>query len=259
VARSRFDLDGKVALVTGGNGGIGLGMARGLAEHGADVVIWGTNPAKTAAAEADLKVLGGRVFAQLVDVSDKATVEAATAEALARMGRLDCVIANAALGGVFTPFTEVTMEEYGRTVAVNLGGVFWTLQAACRHMIERAEAGDPGGSLVAVSSIGAFKSYSGVEPYVAAKGALLSLTRSLAVGHGRYGIRANCIIPGFVATEMTQGLRDDPAMAQASLARIPAARWGEPDDLAGIAVYLASDASRYHTGDSLAVDGGYLA
>ena len=149
-----FDLTGKVALVTGGNSGIGLGMAEGLAQAGASIVIWGTNEQKNRDAEAKLLGHGVKVLAQRVDVSDEAAVVAAMAEAVAAMGRVDFVAANAGIGGG-APFAAMPTEIWRRVLAVNLDGVFFTLREACKHIAERAKAGDPGGSLVVTSSVSA--------------------------------------------------------------------------------------------------------
>lgn len=252
-----FDLTGKVALVTGGNGGIGLGMAVALAQAGADVVIWGNKPEKNAAAEAQLKAHGGRVAVARVDVADETAVEAGIADAVASMGRVDFVAANAGLGLGSPGFDRMTTESWHRIMAVNLDGVFWTFRAAARHMRERAEAGDAGGSLVVTSSTSAIHGAPRNQAYAATKGAVLPLIRGIAVEYARYGVRANAILPGWIRSDMTQGAQDNPKFAERVIPRVPLRRWGEPEDFGGIAVYLASDASRFHTGDSFVIDGGY--
>jgi NAD(P)-dependent dehydrogenase (short-subunit alcohol dehydrogenase family) len=252
-----FDLSGKVALITGGNSGIGLGMAEGLAQAGASVVIWGTNEAKNLAAEANLLEHGVRVLAQRVDVSDEARVAAAMEEAVVAMGRVDFVCANAGMGAG-APFTEMTTDIWRRVTAVNLDGVFWTFREACKHMVERAKAGDPGGSLAVTSSVSAIHGAPRNEAYASTKGAVLAMVRGLAVEFARYGVRANSILPGWIATDMTAGAQNQDAFTEKVIkARVPARRWGEPEDFAGIAVYLASDASRFHSGDTFVIDGGY--
>jgi NAD(P)-dependent dehydrogenase (short-subunit alcohol dehydrogenase family) len=252
-----FDLTGKVALVTGGNGGIGLGMADALAQAGADLVIWGTNEAKNAAAEAQLKAHGRRVLTQRIDVSNEQAVIAGMAEAAAKMGRLDTVIANAGVGGGAPSFAEMSTEVYRRVMSVNLDGVFFTFREACKHMVERAKAGDPGGSLVVTSSTSAIHGAARNEAYGATKAAVLSMVRAIAVEHARYGVRANSVLPGWIATDMTDGAQHNDKFNDQVIKRVPFRRWGEPEDFGGVAVYLASDASRFHTGDSLVVDGGY--
>jgi NAD(P)-dependent dehydrogenase (short-subunit alcohol dehydrogenase family) len=252
-----FDLTGKVALVTGGNGGIGLGMAEGLAAAGADVVIWGGNPEKLASAAAKLKAHGRRVLAQRCDVADEAQVERSVAEALAAFGRLDSCFANAGVSQTRAALPEFPTAEWRRVMSVNLDGAFFTLRAVSRHMVARAQAGDPGGRLIAVASTAAVHGPARAAAYAASKGALLALMRSLAVELARHGITANSILPGWIETEMTAGRVADPKFAGAVLPRIPLRRWGDGTDFAGIATYLASDASRYHTGDSFVIDGAY--
>jgi NAD(P)-dependent dehydrogenase (short-subunit alcohol dehydrogenase family) len=249
-----FDLTGRVALVTGGNGGIGLGMARGLAAAGAHVAIAGTDPTKNANAAAELEALGGGgVLALRCDVADEVAVETAFAEVLDRFGRLDACFANAALAAPSTPFVDQTLADLRAILRVNVEGTFLTLRAAARHMV----AGGEGGSLVTVSSLGQLQGMATYEPYSASKGAVASLTLDLAVELARHGIRANVIQPGFVRTAMTPHL-DDEGFQRHVLRRVPARRWGEPDDFAGLAVYLTSPASAYHTGQEFLVDGGYL-
>lgn len=257
MAYAPFDLTGKVALVTGGNGGIGLGMADALAQAGADVVIWGNKPEKNAAAQAQLRAHGGRVAVAQVDVADEAAVEAGVADAIATMGRVDFVAANAGMGLGSPGFDQMTTESWRRVMAVNLDGVFWTLRAAARHMRERAEAGDPGGSLLVTSSTSAIHGAPKNQAYAASKGAVLPLVRGIAVEYARYGVRANAILPGWIRSDMTQGAQDNPRFAEKVIPRVPMRRWGEPEDFGGIAVYLASDASRFHTGGSFVIDGGY--
>jgi NAD(P)-dependent dehydrogenase (short-subunit alcohol dehydrogenase family) len=257
MAYKPFDLTGKVALVTGGNGGIGLGMAEALAQAGSDVVVWGTNAAKNADAEAALKAHGVRVLVQKVNVADEAEVVAAMGQALAQMGRIDTVVANAGVGGGAKSFSEFSTETYRKVLGVNLDGVFFTLREACKHMVARAEAGDPGGSLIVTSSTSAIHGAPRNEAYGATKGAVLSMIRAIAVEHARYGVRANAILPGWIATDMTSSAQGNDKFTDQVIKRVPFRRWGEPEDFGGVAVYLASDASRFHTGDSLVVDGGY--
>ena len=257
MAYAPFDLKGKVALVTGGNGGIGFGMVEALAQAGADVVIWGSNPAKNADAEAKLKSTGVKVLAQVVNVADEAAVVAGMAEAVETMGRVDTVIANAGIGGGARSFAEFPTETYRRVLSVNLDGVFFTFREACKHIVARAGAGDPGGSLVAISSLSAIDGAARNEAYAATKGAVISMIRAIAVEHARYGVRANAILPGWIATDMTQGAQDNQTFTDKVISRVPSRRWGEPSDFGGVAVYLASDASRYHSGDSFVIDGGY--
>lgn len=253
-----FDLTGKVALVTGGNGGIGFGMVEALAQAGADVVIWGSNGKKNAAAAEALKDAGVRVLTQVVDVSDETAVREGMAEAVRQMGRIDTVVANAGIGGGASSFSDFPTETYRRVLAVNLDGVFFTFREACKHMVARADGGDKaGGSLVVISSLSAYDGAPRNEAYAATKGAVISMIRAIAVEHARYGVRANAVLPGWIATDMTAGAQGNDKFNDAVIRRVPVRRWGQPADFGGIAVYLASDASAFHTGDSFLIDGGY--
>ncbi|MCU0881933.1 MAG: SDR family oxidoreductase [Hyphomonadaceae bacterium] len=257
MAYSPFDLTGHVALITGGNRGIGLGMADALARAGAGVAIWGRKADANAAAVEALSAHGTAVKAWQVDVADEAAVVAAMADTADTMGRIDSVFANAGVGFGAPSFVEMSTEVYRKTLSVNLDGVFFTLREACRHMVARAKAGDPGGSLVGVASLAAIEGAARNEAYAATKGAVISMIKSIAVEHARYGVRANAILPGWIATDMTELAQNSPAFSEKVIPRVPARRWGTPDDFGGIAVYLASAASTYHTGDTLVVDGGY--
>jgi NAD(P)-dependent dehydrogenase (short-subunit alcohol dehydrogenase family) len=252
-----FNLAGHVALVTGGNRGIGYGFAEALADAGADVAIWGRNSATNKEAAAALAAKGVRVKAYDVDVSDEAAVVQAMADTAKEMGRIDSVFANAGVGFGAPSFVEMSTEVYRKTLAVNLDGVFWTLREACRHMVERAKAGDPGGSLVGVASLAAIEGAARNEAYAATKGGVISMIKSVAVEHARYGIRANAVLPGWIATDMTAMAQSAPAFAEKVIPRVPLRRWGEPKDFGGVAVYLASSASSYHSGDCFVIDGGY--
>ena len=251
-----FDLTGKVALVTGGNGGIGLGMADAMAQSGADIVIWGTNEAKNDAAVKSLRAHGKRVSARKVNVANEQEVIAGMRAAVAEMGRVDCVVANAGIGGG-APITELTTELFRKVHAVNEEGVFWTFREAAKHMIDRAKSGDANGSLVVVASTAGIEGAARNAAYGASKGAVMSMARALAVELARYGVRVNSIAPGWIATDMTAGAQNSPVFAEKVIPRVPARRWGQPEDFGGIAVYLASDASSYHTGETFVIDGGY--
>ena len=252
-----FDLTGHVTLVTGGNGGIGLGMAEGLAQAGADVMIWGTNPAKNASAVERLAQHGTRVQSRIVDVSGEQVVADAMQEAVQAMGRIDSVFANAGTGNEYQSFLDIGGDNYRRVMGINLDGVFWTVREACRHMKARATAGDAGGSIVVVSSMGSRFGTARNEDYGAAKSGVNGITRGVAVEFARYGIRCNSLLPGWVASELTKPLQESDAFTEKAIARVPMRRWGRPEELAGIAVYLASPASAFHTGDEILVDGGY--
>ena len=252
-----FDLTGRVALVTGGNGGIGLGMADAIAQSGADVAIWGTNEDKNKRAAEQLRAHGVKVYARKVDVSDEKQVVDGIGATVKDLGRIDAVFANAGVGFGAPSFIGMTTETYRKTLAVNLDGVFFTLREAARHMVDRAKAGDAGGSLVGIASLAAIEGAARNEAYAATKGGVISMIKSVAVEHARYGMRANAILPGWIATDMTAQAQAAPAFAEKVIPRVPARRWGEPEDFGGVAVYLTSDASSYHSGDTFVVDGGY--
>ncbi len=257
MAYSPFNLAGKVALITGGNGGIGLGMAEALAQAGAGIVIWGTNDDKNKTAEARLRAHGTKVLIQKVDVANEAQVVSGMKDAVANMGRVDAVFANAGIGSPARSFLDITAEQYRKVLSVNQDGVFFTLREGARHMRERVGKGDPGGSLVGVASLAAIEGAARNQHYAASKGAVISMIRGIAVEFARDGVRANAILPGWIATDMTAGAQTSPAFAEKVIPRVPSRRWGVPADFGGIAVYLASDASAYHSGDTLIVDGGY--
>lgn len=252
-----FDLKGKVALVTGGNRGIGLGMATGLARCGAKVAIWGGNEDRNRLAGEQLSGLGGEVLVQNCDISREEEVEARMAELVGHFGRLDACFANAGRSLPRTAFHEVTTEDWRELMGVNLDGTFFTLRAAARHMVERAKAADPGGRLVVTSSTSTIHGPAGAAAYGASKGALNVMTRALAVEYARYGITANAIVPGWIETDMTAPYIAESKFAGNVMPRIPQRRWGRGGDFSGIAAYLASDESAYHTGDCIVIDGAY--
>ena len=220
MAYSPFNLAGKVALVTGGNRGIGLGMAKALAQAGADIVIWGSNPERNIAAEAELLQHGVRVLAQTVDVSNEQAISKAMAEAAEAMGAVHTVIANAGIGIGAPSFVEMSTESYRKTLAVNLDGVFWTFREACRHMVERAKKGDPGGSIVGVASLAAIEGAARNQAYAATKGAVISMMKAVSVEHARYGVRANAILPGWIATDMTARSQENTVFAEIGRAHV---------------------------------------
>jgi NAD(P)-dependent dehydrogenase (short-subunit alcohol dehydrogenase family) len=255
-----FDLSGKTAIITGGNGGIGLGMADALVRAGCGVAIFGRNPEKNRNAVAQLSRLGGPVEAFACDVTDRASIEHAFAAALVRFGRVDGCFANAGIGGGGRqPFIERSPQEWRAMFATNLDGVFHVFQVALRHMIERAGRGDAGGRLVAMSSLAAIFGTARNEHYAAAKAGVNALVRALAVEHARYGITANAILPGWIRSDMTTGIMANEKFVANVLPRIPMRRFGDPGDFGGIAVYLMSEASSYHTADCFVIDGGYSA
>ena len=255
--KNLFDLTGKVALITGGNGGIGLGFAEGVAKQGADVCIWGRNAQKNSEVLAQLTEFGTKVHAVCCDVAVEASVEESFAETLEVFGRVDGCFANAGVAKSGR-FEEFSTEDWRHVMDVNLDGLFYTLRCAAKHMKQRAEAGDPGGRLIATSSLGALMGMARVEAYGASKGAVISMMQGLAVEYARWGVTANSVLPGHIETAMTEDNYANEKFANAILPRIPARRWGDRSDFEGIAAYLMSDASSYHTGDSLLIDGGFF-
>ena len=248
-----FDLSGKAAIVTGGNSGIGLAMAEGLARAGASVAIWGRNEQRNAEALERISSAGGAALALGVDVSEEQAVVDAFAETMEAFGHIDAVFANAGVGSVGTPFDEMTTDEWRHIFGVNMEGVFWTFREAVKHMKAAS-----GGSLVVTSSVAGDFGFPTGEHYAATKAGVRAVIRSLAVEYGKYGIRANAVAPGWVVTGMTDDFIEEDRFETMVKPRIPLGRWGRPEDFAGIAVYLASDASSWHTGDTITIDGGYL-
>ncbi len=247
-----FDLRGKTIVVTGGNRGIGLGMARGLASAGADLSLWARDEAQTEVARAELEPLGIEVQSVRCDVSQEADVVRATRATLDRFGRIDAGFANAGYGRGADAL-KMSLDEFRALLSVNLDGVFLTFREIGRHMSER----EGGGKLVAISSISALYGTPAQPHYAASKGGLEAMVRSYAVRLARYDVQVNAVQPGWVETDATAPAVNYEDFSKTIMARVPARRWGQPDDLAGIAIYLASEASRFHTGDTIRVDGGY--
>jgi NAD(P)-dependent dehydrogenase (short-subunit alcohol dehydrogenase family) len=255
-----FDLRGRVAVVTGGNGGIGLGIAQALASAGCDVSIWGRNAEKNKVAAATMAAGPGKVDIRICDVTDSASVSDAMRATLDTFGRVDGCFANAGIGGGGRrAFIDRSEEEWRTMFATNLDGVFHVFQAAARHMTERANNGDRFGRLVATSSLASLFGTARNEHYAATKAAINALVRALAVELARYGVTANAILPGWIKSEMTAKIMSDEKFVGHVMPRIPMRRFGEPSDFGGIAVYLMSGASSYHTADCFVIDGGYTA
>ena len=255
-----FDLTGRVAVITGGNGGIGLGIAQALSSAGCNVSIWGRNAEKNRLAAASMAAGPGKVDSHVCDVSSPTSVRDAMKATLNHFGRVDGCFANAGIGGGGRrAFIDRTEEEWRSMFATNLDGVFHVFQAAARHMTERAEAGDAFGRLVATSSLASLFGTARNEHYAATKAAINALCRALAVELARHGVTANAILPGWIKSDMTAGIMGNEKFVANVMPRIPMRRFGEPSDFGGIAVYLMSKASSYHTADCFVIDGGYTA
>jgi 2-deoxy-D-gluconate 3-dehydrogenase len=247
-----FDLTGKVAIVTGGNGGIGLGMARGLAQAGAAVVVAGRNAAKSEGAVKELQALGAKATAVEVDVRRPASCRAMIQAAVARFGRLDILVNNAGTNIRKQP-QDYTLEEYATVLETNLTSAFVCCQAAYPEMVRAG-----GGKIVNIGSMMSIFGASFTAPYAASKGGIVQLTKALATAWAKDNIQVNAVLPGWIDTDLTRQARQQVAgLHERVLARTPAGRWGTPDDHAGIAVFLASPASDFVTGTAIAVDGGY--
>jgi 2-dehydro-3-deoxy-D-gluconate 5-dehydrogenase len=251
---SAFDLTGRVAVVTGGNGGIGLGMAEGLARAGASVVLAARDTQKSRAALGQLASAGGACAAVAVDVLDKQSVEHLLAEAARQFGRVDILITNAGTN-IRKPPQDYSLEEWAEVVDINLRGTFLCAQAAYPHL---CRAG--GGKIITVGSMTSIFGASFAAPYSASKGGTVQLTKALATAWAKDNIQVNSVLPGWIDTDLTRRARKEVAgLEERVQARTPQGRWGTPADLAGIAVFLASRASDFITGTAIPVDGGYSA
>ncbi len=250
-----FDLTGTAAIITGGNGGLGLAMGRGLAKAGANVAIWARSEGKNAAAVEELRGLGaGDVLALTCDVADEAQIERAMAQTLAAFGRADVCFANAGISGAGSAIPDITAESWDRTMAINTRGTALVYKHVTRHMIDRAKAGDAGGKLVATSSGQSIMGVNRSSDYAASKAALNGLTRAAAFELARYQITANAVLFGYYETDITA--KADPKFAEWMNRRIPLRRPGDHAGLEGLAVFFASPHSDYITGQCLPVDGG---
>ena len=247
-----FDLTGRVALVTGGNGGIGLGMARGLAGAGAAVVVSGRNAEKSRRAVAELAGLGGEAAAIECDVADEAAVEALVRGTVDRFGRLDVLINNAGMN-IRKPVQDLTLAEWRRVLDTNLTSAFLACRAAYPIMKRNG-----GGKIINIGSMMSIFGTSFAPAYAASKGGIVQLTKAMASAWARDNIQVNAVLPGWIDTELTQNARREvQGLHDRVLARTPADRWGIPEDLSGIAVFLGGPASDFVTGTAIPVDGGY--
>jgi 2-dehydro-3-deoxy-D-gluconate 5-dehydrogenase len=247
-----FDLKGKVAIVTGGNGGIGLGMARGLARAGARVVVAARNKEKSSAAVRELQALGASALAVSVDVTDEKSVNALVSETVERCERLDILVNNAGIN-IRKPAHELSLEQWRTVLDTNLTSAFLCSRGAYPHM---KHAG--GGKIINVGSMLSIFGAPFAPAYGASKGGIVQLTKSLATAWARDNIQVNAVLPGWVDTDLTRQARKElQGLNERVLAGTPAGRWGSIDDFAGIAVFLASAASDFMTGTAIPLDGGY--
>jgi 2-dehydro-3-deoxy-D-gluconate 5-dehydrogenase len=247
-----FDLSGKVAIVTGGNGGIGLGMARGLARAGAAIAVVGRNEAKSAAAVGELTAAGTKAIAVEADVTDKAAVAAMTERVSRELGRIDILVNNAGIN-IRKPPDQLDIAEWDSVISTNLTSAFLCSQAVYPAM---KQAG--GGKIINIGSMMSIFGAGFAPAYAASKGGIVQFTRTCACAWAPDNIQANAILPGWIDTDLTKRARQEiGGLHDRVLARTPAARWGGIDDFAGIAVFLASPASDFVTGTAIPVDGGY--
>jgi len=247
-----FDLSGKVAIVTGGNGGIGLGMAEGLAAAGAAIVVAARNREKSEAAVAQLAALGASSTFIALDVADPASCRALVRETVERFGRLDILVNNAGMS-VRKPPQDLAVEEWHQVLDTNLTGALVCCQAAYPEMKRQG-----GGKIINIGSMFALFGAAYAVAYSASKGGLVQLTKSLATAWAADNIQVNAVLPGWIDTELTRDARQQVAgLHERVLRRTPAGRWGVPDDLAGVAVFLAAAASDFVTGAAIPVDGGF--
>ncbi|MBN9509136.1 MAG: glucose 1-dehydrogenase [Alphaproteobacteria bacterium] len=252
MAGNLFDLSGRVAVVTGGNGGIGLGMAEGLAGAGAAVLIVGRDAAKNAAAEARLREAGARAASLVADVADPAENRRLVAAAEERFGRLDIFVANAGIN-IRRPPEKYLPEEWNTILTTNLSSAFYGAQAAHPAMLKQK-----GGKVIVIGSMTSIFGASFAAAYSASKGGIVQLARALATAWARDNIQVNAVLPGWIDTDLTRtGRNEVDGLHERVLARTPAGRWGVPEDMAGIAVFLASRGSDFVTGAAIPVDGGY--
>jgi 2-deoxy-D-gluconate 3-dehydrogenase len=247
-----FDLNGKVAIVTGGNGGIGLGMARGLAEAGAAIAIVGRNEAKSVAAVTELEQVGAKAISVVADVTEKAAVADMVARVRRELGRIDILVNNAGINIRKAPHT-LDLAEWDSVIKTNLTSAF-----LCSQAVHPAMKAAGGGKIINIGSMMSIFGASFAPAYAASKGGIVQFTRSCAVAWAADNIQANAVLPGWIDTDLTRRAREQiDGLHDKVLARTPAARWGVTTDFAGIAVFLASPASDFVTGTAIPVDGGF--
>ena len=247
------DLSEKVFIITGGNGGIGLGLAEGIAEAGGAVAIWARNEEKNTDAVRALQDIGGEAKSYICDVSNEEEVIRTLASTVKDFGRVDGLFANAGRGGTGTPLVDTSLEDWRKVMAVNLDGVFLCLREASRQLISQGS----GGSLVAVSSTSAIHGAAGNEAYGTAKTAVTGLVRALAVSLARFQIRVNCLLPGWTVTELASPAFENEFFREVTTKRTPVRRWADPSEFKEVGAFLADPSQTFHTGQQVCVDGGY--
>jgi len=247
-----FALDGRVAVVTGGSRGIGKSIARALAEHGARVVVSSRKREACEAVVAEFAGLGLEAAAITCNINHADQLGALVDGTMARWGRIDCLVCNAALNPYYGPFLDIPDEAYDKTMAANVRSNMRLARLVVPQMVERRD-----GSIVVVSSIAGLKGSDLLGTYALSKAADMQLVRNLAVAYGRHNVRANAIAPGLVRTDFARALWQDPERAAAAVASYPLGRLGEPDDIAGVAVLLAGPAGAWITGQTIVIDGGW--
>ena len=246
-----FSLQDKVAVVTGSSKGIGKAIAEAMAAAGAKVVISSRKAEACEAVAAAINQGGGAAMARACNISEKADLQALVDATLNRWGRIDALVCNAAVNPYFGPLAEITDEAYDKTMNTNLRSNLWLCNMVIPQMATRG-----GGAVILISSIAAFKGHGNLGVYALSKAADNQLARSLAVEWGRSNLRVNCIAPGLVRTDMARALWEDPDRLAQALESYPLGRIGEPEDIAGAAVFLASRAGNFVTGQTLVIDGG---
>ncbi|WP_028984541.1 SDR family NAD(P)-dependent oxidoreductase [Sporichthya polymorpha] len=245
-------LAGLTAVVTGGNGGLGLGLAVGIAKAGGNVAIWARNAERNIAAVEEISRHGGRAIAVACDVSDEADIEAAMKQTVSELGPLGCFVANAGIHAA-TPLVDTSLDEWRRVVAVNLDGGFLCTREAARQFVSQGQ----GGAIIVVSSTIVRYGAAGNAAYAASKCGLAGLGRTLAVELARHRVRCNILIPGWTRTGMNIDLQANDAFLKATTSRTPVRRWANPEEFHEVAAFLADPKLTFHTGNEVFVDGGY--
>ena len=254
-ARARtglLDLSGRVVVVTGGNSGIGFGIAKGVVRAGGSVTIWARRPDRNERAVRDLIDMGGSAASYICDVADEGSVDACMTATIERFGRIDALVANAGTSSRYR-FADMPLEAWRQVLSVNLDGAFLCLRTAAARLIQQGV----GGALVGVSSTASIHGAPGQEHYAASKTAILAVMRSLAVELARYNIRCNSLVPGWTNTELTAASRQNQKFLDTTTQRTPIRRWATPEDFEVVGAFLCDPTIRFHTGDAVVVDGGY--